>query len=395
MEQLLKDYKILPDNIKNNFTNLSCFKACYDRDENISDDMVILITSLARECWLDDEYSKANAEDYAIYLLDAVYEYNATKEQIENLDSLDVVEKYNNDYNAEEILKLDTSDMQYLFSTTDGNQYYATDDGLYVTNEKGIKIKEPHPMEDPKEEIFTLLKENKISYMPLSTHYDIRCMIKNDILGDKELEEMYKDGIENYKKYCKERFITSKDILRVVGQDTDIDISDDDRLYTDKTKLSKIEFIINKFPEKDISKYSYVASLDNGTDYYFCNNKYIAIDNNYVSKEFENQDLFLFNELKGKHKFAYLSENESKKIADSLTKEFNSSNKGLLKNISDLRNYLKYDNDKELNSFTDNFVMLSLTMAISTADQYSENIKKNLKEKKMESESQKSDELDL
>ena len=56
-------------------------------------------------------------------------------------------------------------------------------------------------------------------------------------------------------------------------------ISDDDRLYTYKIKLSKIEFIINKFSEKDISKYSCVAFLDNGTDYYFCNNKYIAIVN--------------------------------------------------------------------------------------------------------------------
>ena len=120
MERLLKEYKKLPENIKNRFGELSCFKTCYDRDKNISDSMVILITLLAKQCWLDDEYSEASADTYAGYLLDAVYEYGATEEQLRYLDSKDIVEKYNNGYAAEEILKLDTSDMEYSYEYLKG-----------------------------------------------------------------------------------------------------------------------------------------------------------------------------------------------------------------------------------------------------------------------------------
>ncbi len=378
MEQLLKEYKTLPNDVKEHLVDMSCFKTCYDRDENISDDMVVLITSLAKECWLDDEYGKASADYYAEYLLDAVYDYHATKKQIENLESYDIVEKFNNEASAGELLKFDISDKEYLCTTTDNNKYYATEDGLYVVNSRDIVIQEPHPMEDDLDIIFSLLNENKISYMPLSTHYHIRCMIKDDIMGNTELEKKYQKGINNYKNYCRERFITSKDIQRVVGENKDMDIFEEDNLYSEKNKLFRLKEVRSRLTEKDINKYSYVASLDNGIDYYLCEDKYVAIDKNFVMKEFKNKDLLLLDELKGIHKFAYLSESESKKIANSITKQYFKNGFNKKWSIPNLENYLQYENNKELNSFKSQFVMSEITREISRINNQ-KNIQKKVK----------------
>lgn len=388
MEQLLKEYKKLSNNIKEHLTDIRCFNSCYNRDKNISDEMVVFITSLAKECWLKDNYSFANAHNYAEYLLSAIYDYQATQKQLEELSPYDIIEKFNNKDSPIELLKLDTSDMDFLCRTTDNLNYYCDEDETYIVDAKGMQV--GLTIAEPIDEIFSLLEKNKIAYMPLSTHYIIRDFIKNDIYGDEELEKEYKNSITSYMNYCKERFITSHDILRALKKNTNIniDLTEEDTLYSEKRKMVKLNIVKNVLSEKDTEKYSYVASLDNGIDYYFYNNKYIAVDEHYVTKEFENKDLFLLHELKG-HKFAYLSESESKKIADSLTEKYFGDGSYNKIPVTNLRNYLKYENDKELNSFDNKFVPSILTVYLSK-DESKENVKESLN-KKSENEYQKDD----
>lgn len=386
--------------VKNNLRDILVYQTCYERDSNISDDMVLTITSLARDCWLKDEYSKAGMDNYADYILNGVYDYKVSKEQLEDLYPVDIVEAFNQEDEFEELLKFDISDYEYCFTTTDNEKYYLSDDGFYILNEKGMKIKDPHPMDDSQEDIFDLFENNKIKFMPLSMHYNIRCMIKNDIQNNEKLKEKYKKGIENYIDFCKERFIVSRDILNAVNLDTDIDLTEEDKIYTDKNKLKRLEKLYKKNlnNKNEYKNYSYVGSLNNGTDYYFNDGIYLAIDKNNVSKYFDDEPLFLLKEINKKDKFAYISKTEAEKISDELTNDYVTSLKdkkyiSYLQsdiNLYSIRQFLKYENDKELNSFKDKSIPLSLTLRLSFEDIYKEDLKhqreqtKELKNKQKE-----------
>ena len=176
----------------------------------------------------------------------------------------------------------------------------------------------------------------------------------------------------------------------MVKTEEDIDLSEYDNWYSDKSRLYKLNFMQNKLTDKDLSKYSYVATISNGIDYYFGNNKYIAINNNFMLKEFDNNDLFLLDELKGKYKFEYLSENEAKKIADSITEKYKEGNLDKISKTN-LENYLDYENDKELNSFSDKSVLLKLMLRISNENE----LKDKIKNSKAKLESRKNDEIEL
>ena len=89
------------------------------------------------------------------------------------------IEKFNNKDSPIELLKLDTSDMDFLCRTTDNLNYYCDEDETYIVDAKGMQV--GLTIAEPIDEIFSLLEKNKIAYMPLSTHYIIRDFIKNDI----------------------------------------------------------------------------------------------------------------------------------------------------------------------------------------------------------------------
>ena len=384
MNQLLEYYKKLPDKIKENLSEFLSYKTCYDTIPDISDEMVMEITSLAKDCWLKDEYSQSGLVNYIDYLLDLVTTYEATKEEISNLNVRDIVSAFNDEgEDKENLLMFDTSDLDYCFTTKDSYKYYYNDDGLYIVNEKGRLIQSPNPMEDPNDTIFNLLEKNEITDIPLRTHYDIRCIIKNDILGDYELEERYKNAIDNYKKICKDKFITSRDILNKVNvKDINIDVTELDYTYTDEEKLKKLSRIINKLSVSKIEDYSYVASFDNGVDFYFCNknNKYIAVDNNFITKEFDDDKYLILKELKPNQKIVYISESERNKIAKSLNDNYENINFRSLKETNAITQFIEYENNRELNSL--GAKAMPLQIQVVTANMYNEQISKQLNEYK-------------
>lgn len=402
-EKLLEEYKKLPDDIKSHLNEMDAYYECYQRDKNISDEMVIFITSLARECWLDDEYSKADIASYANYILDGIYNYGAKKEELEDLYSKDVVASYNQDDDFEDLLKFDTSGYQYCFSTSDGYKYYCEEgeDGFYIVDSDERCVKKPHPMDSDYETIFNLLDENKITDLPLSMHYNIRCIIKENILPDEELSKEYKNGIENYKKYCLDRFITSEDILRATNLKNDISLTNIDNYYTKINKMERLSKYFHNI-DRNGNSYSYIASLDNGTDYYYKKGKYLALDRNNVVKEFEEKPKFMLNELSNKHKFAYLSDSELKKISNDIEIDYNDLKRPKKENIFNERTtykldkFLDYINDKKINfSFSNNAIYSSIMLHQALRKAQSEELSKKIKIGKEFAKKKKESEMEL
>lgn len=388
--ELLEEYKKMPNPVKDKLGYLVAINECYDCNSDFSDEMVISILGLANECWRQDEYSQASMADYANYISNGVIDNKMSIDQLNNLYDADVVEAYNNESDFNILLKYDVSEYEFAFRTNDGNRYYIKDDGFVIIDKEDMLVRESSPMEDPMDEIFDLLANNKIEYIPLSMHYNIRCMIKNDIIPDTELKEQYGKGIENYQNYCENRYITSNDILKAVNLDTNIKLFDIDNLFTEQNKLARLE----KYNGKKYNDYSYVASLSNGTDYYYNDGLYLALDKNGITKFFDDEPFFLLKELKNRDKFTFISLDEAKKISNELTKDYLSDSKRFNENsfirkdkgLYATRQFLKYENDKELNSFSDKSIPNYLTLRISFAEMQREHFKEQIRSTKMAKE---------
>lgn len=319
----LEEFKNLTPYVKDNLYYFLAFRICYNYDQNISDDLVLRIVDLSYECWMKDK-NNVDIDCYAYYILEAIYDYGGKIEQIEEKDPEDIVELYTDEKSAKELLVYNTKDLEYCFTTINNEKYYSSNDGFFVLNEKGYKIKEPHPMEYAPETFFDLLKENQIKDISIGMHYNIRCIMKEEF-SDEEYEQ-YKDGISSYKEYCENNHITSRVILDSVGSKEDIDLFDIDKEYSNANKLSKLQDLFKKTKKSGIENYVYVSSLNNGTDYYFDNTNdthYVAIDKNGILKELNNKPYFLLNELhKSEDDFIYISKSELKRIKDNLKEDY-------------------------------------------------------------------------
>ena len=378
MKSIVELYDSLSDEVKNDLKDILLVHICKGYNKDIDNDTIEKIIGISNECWLHDEYTRAGVSEYAYYLLDEIYYNKFDVNNLDNVSKWDIIEAFNDNKSIKDYLKLDTNNLTYLLTTKDGNEYYSDDDGIYIANSEKIKIHKPHPMEDTTEIIFNLFKDNLVSSMPLSSHLEIRNIIKNEIYGDEELEEKYKVGIDNYKKYCKERFITSRDILRVTKSKENIDIMEEDKIFTDEEKLKRLDNVINKLSCKDINKYTYVASYESGVDFYYADNTYVAINKDNITKEFEDKDLLLLHELQLNDKFSYISEDESKKLDNAIANEINCVyEKGYQYTVSNsLAEYLKYVKNKELDSDSLNKLITSKEIVIE------EKSNNNLEEKK-------------
>lgn len=321
-KELIKNYKNLSKYDKDHLDKYNALRFCYDYEKSINDDLAILVANTAYECWLEDENAK-DINEYTGYLLDSVYSWGATLEQIKELDIENVVKCFTNDYSADEILKLDVSDLEYAFTDINNHKYYITDDGFYEVDEKGRKISEPHPMDNPLYDFLELLKDGKIKDMSYSMHYNIRCEILQSALLE---DEEYKEAIEKYKEYCEEKLILSKNILKEceIKQNNDIDLFDLDKQGLDEFKLKKLYEVLKANHINTYNKYYYIASFNNGKDYFIDEryNDYILIDKDNSIIFFEDEKFFLFNELENKEDdFTYISNKEIEKVMVDLEEE--------------------------------------------------------------------------
>lgn len=292
-KKMLEEFKNLAPYVKDNLYYFLAFRSCYNYDPNISDELVMRVVDLSYECWMKDN-NNVNIDCYADYILEAIYEYNGKIEQIEEKDPEDIVELYTEERSAKELLLYNTEYLEYCFTTIDNEKYYSSDDGFFILNKDGYKIKEPHPIDYAPEIFFNLLKDNQIKDISIRMHYNIRCMMK-DQFSDEEYE-LYKDGITNYKEYCEKNYITSRVILESTGLDEDIDFFDIDKEYSNANKLTKMQNSFKKSKMNGFENYVYVSSLTNGTDYYFDdknNNNYVAIDKNGILKKIDNKPMSL------------------------------------------------------------------------------------------------------
>lgn len=321
-KELIKNYKNLSKYDKNHLDKYNALRFCYDYEKSINDDLALVIANTAYECWLEDESTK-DINEYTGYLLDSVYSYGATLEQIQELDIDNVVKCFTNGYNAEEILKLDVSDLEYAFTDINNHKYYVTEEGFYEVDENEHKIREPHPMDNPLYDVLELLKDEKVKDISYSMHYNIRCeIIENNLLEDEE----HKEEMEKYKKYCEEKLVLSKKILKECGfkQNNDIDLFDLDKQGLDDFKLKKLYEVFNENRLSISDKYYYVASFNNGKDYYTNEryNDYILIDKDNNVKFFEDERYFILNELENKEDdFIYISNKEIERVMKNIEED--------------------------------------------------------------------------
>lgn len=353
-KNMLGEFKKLTPYVKDNLYYFLAFRSCYDYDSNISDDLVLRVANLAYNCWIEDN-NNVDIDNYANYILNAIYEFGGKIEQIEAKDPDEIIELYTNEESAENLLLFNIEGLEYAFTTTNNEKYYLSDDGFFVLNQNGYKIRDPHPMEYELETFFDLFKENKIAHISFGMHYNVRCMMKEQF-SDEEYE-LYKDGISNYKKYCEKNHITSRVILESVGLEEDIDLFDIDKEYTNANKLAKLQNSFQKNKLNGFENYVYVSSLTNGTDFYFDdknNNNYVAIDKNGILKKLDNKPYFILNELHNKEDdFIYISKSELKRIKENLREDYE---KSILRafrkykdnyNMSSLKKFSNYIKNKE------------------------------------------------
>ncbi len=393
--KMLEEYKKLTPYIKDNLYYFLAFRSCYNYDSNISDDLVMRVVDLSYECWMADK-NNVDIDCYADYILEAIYEFGGTIEQIEEKDPDDIVLLYTEEKSSQELLLYDTEDLEYAFTTTEDEKYYSAEDGFVVVNKEGYKIKDSHPMDYAPDIFFDLLKDNKIKDISIGEHYNIRCVMKKQF-SDEEYD-LYKEGISKYKEYCEKNYITGRVILESIGLEEDIDLFDIDKEYTNANKLLKLKDAFKKSKMNGIENYVYVSSLTNGTDYYFDdknNNNYVVIDKNGILKKLDNKPYFLLNELHNKEdNFIYVSKSELKRIKDNLREDYEESSlRGKMNrvekySIPSLKKFSDYIKSKEIDLLK-NDVALDIYVGIKVY-QY-ENLGKRIKISKEKKKIQKTE----
>lgn len=362
--KMLEKYKKLDNEYKNNLNEMLACRNCYDRDSNISDETVLNILEIAKKCYLYNKNNiKANIDDYANYILDGIYISNISIEKIKKLDIDDIVKKYNAGVMLEKIIKFDKDGLDYCITTNDNEVYYCNNESFYIIDEDGFLLKQGKIKKLPYI-VFDLLNNDNIGIMTLSTHYKVREEIKSNILKNDELKSKYEKSIKNYNNYCNDRFITGSDILLATKKNNiNIDLFDIDKKYSDSNKMKSLKDIIGN----DSKNYCYVASINNGNDYYFNknNNTYLVLDKNNIVKHFDNEACFLLKEIKIKDKFSYISKEESDKIFNDL-KNIDTHLYFVKNNKYGLKEYIIYDRNKELHAVEDEILLMQLQCLINS-----------------------------
>ena len=98
-----------------------------------------------------------------------------------------------------------------------------------------------------------------------------------------------------------------------------------ERLQKYMNHIKKIVYFgkYEKYVENYCNDVIYVASLSNGTDYYFKDNNYISLDKNNTFRLYDNNKHFLLNEVANKNtQFKYITPKETNKILKELESDF-------------------------------------------------------------------------
>ena len=330
-EDLIR-FKELSDKAKSSLLYYLAFRTCYDVDPNMSDEFVLHISKLAYQCWLEDEYTKSGIDDYASLISEFVCSNQLSLSDLENISIYDIVDCVVNEKDFDELLHFDVSEMKYCFTTKNDNKVFL-DEAKQCCCEiapNGKLVFFFFFMINFSSDVFQYyLAENNFKMISMYMHLYIRKRLK-----EKNLKEYYKSGVKNYEKYCKTHNILSRDITEATGTNEDIDLMSEDKIYTDENKLKKLQKEL-KTTDDIHEHYSYVASLNNGTDYYYdyANEEYVGIDKNNVTKTFEDEPLFFLGELLPNNKFVYVKKEELDKLWNALDEEYEKSVKTL--DISD------------------------------------------------------------
>lgn len=376
-ERTIQKYDEITQNMKVDIYDLLALETYnkYSKKSALSFKDILPVCNLAKKCWekstendkyKNNNYYKPSVADYVVYLLNNMCFEKIQLEELMHINVDDIIDCYKKGVGLNDLLIYDTSSLEYCFTDYNENKYYkGVDDGFYIVSKDKRLLKKIDKGDNDLQIIFDLLNNDSIIDISFNTHYHIRKMIKEKILLDNDLKEHYSKAIKKYKNYCINKCITSEDILNSISepyQNENLSLTKIDGVYTDENKLKRLKQQFKKvskmfFIKTAFDNYTYVASLNNGTDYY-CNGKnYVSIDSNdKVDRSTYNNKFFWAKEINYKDsKFMYLSKEEVeriyKELGDSYTKDQDMANYIYSEVLSKISDYV-FDKKMELSKNT-------------------------------------------
>ncbi len=356
---------------------------CYFYDYSMDPKLIRAIFLQSQACFNISGLSHSK-QFYVDFIARNVVKYKIPFLELMEMDSEQIVDCAVKGYSFEDILDYD-SNLEYAFTTKDDKRVYLNDDGFFVKDNNGEIIEKPNGMVDPVYDLFTYyLGEDMIKSMSMRTHANIRSVLKEEIFGDDFLEKEYENGIKNYRKFCKERNILSYDINKALFTKNDMDIFEEDKIYSPQKKENFLKGLLHELGENKVNKYKYIASFTNNVDYYrdLSNGKYLAIDANKIMKEFDNNSLFLLKNIGKNEDFIFLEKSEAEKIADELSLEVFKETSFCDTHLSAVKSFLKAVDYKELKVF-DNMAYTLLKKMCLLEENKIKKDKKSTKEKEL------------
>lgn len=343
-ERTIQQYDEVTKNMRADIYDLLALETYneYSRELPVSFKSILPICNLAKKCWEKskekDKYkinnnSKPGVADYVVYLLNNMCLEKIQLEELMQINVDDIIDCCRKGVGLNDLLIYDTSSLEYSFTDYNENKYYrGVENGFYIVSKDKRLLKKPEKVDNDLQTIFDLLNNDAIIDISFNTHYHIRKMIKEKILLDNDLKEHYSKAIKKYKSYCINRCITSEDILNSISeayQKENLSLTKIDCVYTDENKLKRLKRQFKKvfkmFSDKTFNDYTYVASLNNGTDYYYNGKNYVSIDSNdKVERSTYDNKFFWAKETNYKDsKFMYLSKEEVERIYEELGDSYN------------------------------------------------------------------------
>jgi len=323
-----------------------------DSDSNmcfIDDEDSIVISNNAMET-LKNEVKKYHLEDVIELYVDDYKIIGYGNLILKMNDDIDFYEakNYFEDFKYSKNHKLDYSDdievySTYLFKDINGIEFYEN------KIDECIILKDSNNYNEFTYDIFL----DELNYMLSGNLIDEISMYGHTIIRDFLAHNNgNKSAIYNYEKYCKKNHIFLNDIQQATKEKS-FCMFDIDGLYTSQEKLNRLSKKLYGVHSPIDAQFSYVASIDNGNDFYFdkISKKYIVLNKKNNIEEFVDSSLFLLKKIKLEDNFINIEISELKKICRELENvNFKNTN---IQNYA-LEKLLDYNKRKEKNMFKEN-----------------------------------------
>lgn len=326
---------------------------------------------------LKAEVKKYHLDNYISFDYDdcKIIAYGDLKLKVNNDIDLTETKNYFEDIKYMKDCKLNYSNdieskSTYLFTDVNGTEFYENkiDECIIL---KGSKKYNEFTYEEFLEELEYMLDGNLLDNISMKGHAVIRDFLVR-----------HKDNtiaMTNYKKSCIKDNILLQDIQYVAKEKSYV-MFDEDTKYSSTNKLNRLSDILYGVNTPLDGPYSYIASLDNGKDFYFDSLKkeYLIVDREDNIMKKSDDIFFLLKNINKDETFVNIDMDELKK----LFKDFEMLNSKSYPENYAIKKLLDYNNKKEKNMFKKDLKLQERIMKKIEIDELEIHDEKKLKNQK-------------